>query len=132
MWLEDLVAHLEAAGVGTAGEDLFWGGKQDKPASCGAVIPYAGLPPELQFGTEDVWLNKPSIQFSWRSEKPDDMKEALDKAELAYGAIANVQLRQIGGTYFHSIAAIQSPFLIETDDGSLPSFGFNCRVVYER
>ena len=43
MWAEDIVDHLVAAGVGTAGTDLYWGILPDKPESCGAVIPYPGL-----------------------------------------------------------------------------------------
>ena len=39
MWAEDIVDHLVAAGVGTAGTDLYWGVLPDKPESCGAFRP---------------------------------------------------------------------------------------------
>ena len=71
MWAEDIVDHLVTAGIGVAGENLFWGVLPDTPAFCGAVIPYPGQPPEEAFGSEGAWLERPRAQFSWRAESTD-------------------------------------------------------------
>ena len=132
MWTEDILGHLEAAGVGTCGTDLYWGQLPDSPKSCGAVIPYPGLSPEEQFGSEGAWLERPRAQFSWRAGAPDRVAEAFTKAQEAFDALAGVQMRTIGSTLFYRIQALQSPFVLYQGEDGLVVVGFNFATEFLR
>ena len=131
MWASDIVDYLAAAGVGTAGEDLFWGSLPDKPESCGAVIPYPGQPPEQQYGSEGAWLEKPRAQFSWRAESTDKVAEAYAKAQVAFDALTGVQSTNIGTTKVYRVVVNSSPSTLYQDEDGLPVVGFSFVVEFE-
>ena len=132
MWLSDLVDHLEAQGVGTAGVDLFWGRRPEEPTSCGVLIPYAGLAPEHEFGADEVSRELPRAQFSWRADKPDMIEAAFTKAQEAFDVLSSIHVQTIGTTKFYKVAALQSPFLISEEGDDLPLVGFNVQAEFER
>ena len=131
MWLMDIANHLEAAGVGTVGVDLFLGPMPEEPVSCGALIPYPGAPPEQQFGAEGAWLEKPRCQFSWRAADHSDFELALSKGQLAFDALTGVQTRTVGSTKVYRIQVHASPSVLFQDEAGRSMVGFNLTVEFE-
>ena len=127
-WAQEIVEFLSDAGIGTPGTDLFYGVMPDTPKFCGAVIPYPGRQPEQQFGEPDVWLEMPRAQFSWRAGAPDQIQDAFEKLQLAYELLQRVQVEVIGGTLYHRIQPLQTPFVSDIDESGLPVVAFNFEV----
>ena len=127
-WSQEIIEFLSDAGIGTPGEDLFWGVMPDTPKFCVAVIPYPGRQPEQQFGAPDVWLEFPRAQLSCRAGAPDQIQDAFETAQLAMELLQRVQVEVIGGTLYHRIQPLQTPFVIDIDESGLPVVGFNFEV----
>lgn len=130
-WAHEIVAYLAETGVGMNAKNLFWGFLPDDPASCGAIVPYPGEPPEKQFGTEEIWLEKPRAQFTWRGPTPDDAETAFLNAQVAFEALARIQTQTILDfpTFYHVVEPLQAPYLRDLEVSGLPLVSFNFRVV---
>ena len=131
MWITDIANHLEAAGVGTVGVDLFIGPMPEEPVSCGALIPYGGQSPEQAFGQEGAWLEKPRCQFTWRAADHSDFELALSKAQAAFDALVGVQARTVGTTKVHRIDVHQSAGVLYQDEAGRIMIGFNFTTEFE-
>ena len=71
-------------------------------------------------------------QFVWRSASPDGVGDALEKAQVAFEALAGTQAQTIGSTKVYSIQGLQSPGLLYQDEGGLTVIGFNFVVEFEQ
>ena len=131
-WLTDIVNYLASAGIGVAGETLFWGILPDSPASCGAVLPVPGSPAEEAFGSAGVWLTKPRAQYVQRAGSPDGIQAAFETAQLAYEEIMSIgHARTVGSTHILNVSA-QSPGVVEMTESGLPVVGFGFSLDIEQ
>ena len=132
MWIKDIVDHLEAAGVGTCGTDLFWGVLPDTPKYCGAVLPDPGSPAEEAFGSTGIWLLKPRAKFVWRAGALDQVQGAFEQAQLACESLYAIgHAVTVGSTHILNVSA-QSPGLVEMTEGGLPVAGFTFSLEIEK
>ena len=132
MWAEDIVGHLEAAGVGTCGTDLFWGVLPDMPKYCGAVLPAPGGAAEEAFGSTGIWLSKPRAQFVQRAGAPDQIQDAFQTAQAAFEAMYAIgHAVTVGTTHILNVSA-QSPGVVEMTESGLPVVGFTFTLEIEQ
>lgn len=113
--LSEIADHLATSGLGTVGDDLFYGTMPSTPDACGVVYEYQGAPSELGFGVPGVQFEAPAVQVVFRGV-PDDYDGPRGQAELAYRALATVQATALGGTNYLLITPQQAPFLLARDD----------------
>ena len=128
-WSQEIIGFLSDAGIGTPGEDLFWGVMPDTPKFCIAVIPYPGPAARTAVRghrTCGWWF--PRAQLSCRAGAPDQIQDAFETAQLAMELLQRVQVKVIGGTLYHRIQPLQTPFVIDIDESGLPVVGFNFEV----
>lgn len=113
--LDEVAALLASASLGVVGADLFIGTLPNDPPACCAIYEYGGLEPTGQFGATGIQHESPAIQVVFRGA-PNDYNGPRVKAAAAFQALTNVETQSLGGTFYHWIHAIQSPFFLQRDD----------------
>ena len=114
--LDEIVAFLDAEGLGTAWADLFMGSMPDDPDACGCVYETGGIPPDLGFGSSAVRFESPAIQVVFRGA-PDDYATPRANAKTAFASLAGVEApTTLTGTIYNWIHPLQSPFKLGEPD----------------
>ncbi|HEX6827145.1 MAG TPA: minor capsid protein [Nitrospiraceae bacterium] len=132
--LDELGTYLEAQGVGILGVSLFQGGiPQDAPNiaiqdSLLALIEVPGLPPVHVHTQTAATYEQPMVQVATRGQPYgyDGARAMAQQAFLALDGLANVVL---SGVEYLWIQAMQSPFLLRTDELARPLLVFTVRVA---
>jgi hypothetical protein len=122
--LEQLLDHLQAAGLGVKGTTLFANLLPDTPHALVALLPYPG---EAGGWRDDQGLpadDAPRFQVNVRD--PSETT-ATTLAKQVHAAL-HVRQRAIGGTWFMAIEPLQSPFLLKRDESDRAVVVFNVRA----
>jgi len=127
MFIDDLVTLLQVGGCGTFGTTIFSGPKASIPGpGAGAFLTLretGGSKPDIIQNTPLLpGYVKPSAQIVARS---DDVKEARDLIQLAYGVLFPVRNQFVNGTWWVWIMMVQEPFDLGEDEDGRPRFAFN-------
>ena len=119
----DLATVLQTAGIGTLGDDLFWGrGLTDTPDTQIAVQQYSGFSPEIAMTAVagQVIAERPRCQIVCRAR---EYTVAEAQARLAWNALTNY-----GAGSVLYVSPVQSPFYMGIDAQNRCLVGFNCDV----
>lgn len=131
MLLDDLGVFLEGLALVTVGTDLQLGTLDLEPSECCALIEYAGDQP-LRNQSEGAARSgaqtgeRPRIQLLCRSETYSAGRSLIQSIWSALDGIVN---QTINGVWYVRVRALQSPFLLETDQNGRYMFGANFEVT---
>jgi hypothetical protein len=120
----DLATVLQTAGIGTLGDDLFWGrGLTDTPDAQTSVQQYGGLPPEMAMTDVigKVIAERPRCQIVCRA---NEYAVAEAQARLAWSALTNYKATPGAGSVMY-VSPVQSPFSMGPDQQNRWLYGFN-------
>ena len=114
--LDDVVAALEAAAVGTFGTDIFAGGTPKAATMDTAILTVFEYPGE---GILDTFgentppaVEQPRVQVLARAKS---YPAAHDKCRAAYDALHLIANETVNGIYYERIEPLQQPFLVGRD-----------------
>lgn len=96
------------AALGTLGT-LVLGFMPASPDEIGVIYEYPGFAPERRFGVVGVGYEYPALQIVFRGA-PHDYATPRATAELAYRALAQVEVMSLSGTPYLQINPRQSPY----------------------
>jgi hypothetical protein len=126
--LDEIAAHLQAAGVGIICQTLFMGSMpQDEPStgSQDAVTAILEIPSRPPVRTHDKnLLELPRLQIQTRGA-PYGYPEARQKAQDAWDVLEAVVNQLLSGVTYLRIEAQRSPYWLRTDDYNRPYFQFD-------
>ena len=130
MILDDAADLLSSGGIGTVGTNLFKGIMPDIPDACVAVFETGGLPPvhAMASAVGQAVVERPRIQVLCRAAQYD-YATARTKAHDVYKLLDGLPARDINGTAYKWIAAVQSPFFIGPDANGRVLISCNFDVV---
>lgn len=118
MLLPDIVSVIETAALASFGVDLFSGGLPPNPSECCALVEYGGMPPmrtqnEGAIPSSAQGAEMPRFQLIVRSSDYEAGRTFIQSLWDLLDAIVN---RDVNGTFYQRVAALQSPFMLERDD----------------
>jgi len=127
----ELIAHLIAAGIGTAeATDWFINQMPDTPDICYVVYNTGGPAPLRDFGSS-VWSREyPTLQLRFRGV-PGDSDGPHVKAQAAYEAVSTIMVATLSGTYYYSASPAQVPFILRKDERDRVEWVFNVNTEKE-
>jgi hypothetical protein len=130
--LEEVLAYLDAQGLGTAGTDLFHARLPKDPDACGAVYETGGIAPDLGFGSTAARFENPAIQVVFRGA-PQDHDGPRAQAKTAWEKLAAVEAPQaLSGTIYNWIRPLQQPFPLKKPDDTDPRWIIACNFLVEK
>lgn len=97
--LDALGAHLQTAGVGTLGTDLFLAQFQDSPDLAVVVMEAQGFDPIHTFGSSISRGDRPRVRVVCRAAL-NDYPAARSKAEQVRAVLGAIRAQTIAGTTF--------------------------------
>lgn len=105
MLVDDIASHLQTAGVGTVGTDIFKGHIPDDDASssyndCIALFPHGGDPPELVGGLENPRLTVRVRNTSYSA--------GMSKANAVMVALHTLNEKTLNGHRYLFVRAVSS------------------------
>lgn len=131
MLLDDIADVLTSGGVAERGVDIFKSRMPAQPAAAVAVL-YGGssAPPvhAMAGSAGQALAERPVISVWTRACQPGD---AAKRAQDAFFVLDGLGTRLINGVLYHSIYAVQSPFLLERDENDRTVFACNYVVTRE-
>ena len=131
MLAEDICAVLSAAGVGTAGVNLFAGFLPDAPDAASVVYETGGSAPTMAMrATVGAVVENPSVQVVSRALAYDEAA-ARATSHTAWKALCGLPDQTVNGTRYLWALPIQSPFLMGRDEAGRVLIAFNADVVKE-
>lgn len=97
--LDALGAHLQTAGVGTLGTDLFLAQFQDSPDLAVVVMEAQGFEPLQTFGSSVVLGDRPRVRVVCRAPR-NDYPAARAKAVAVRNSLGAIRAQTISGVSF--------------------------------
>lgn len=130
MILDDLADYMSSQGLGTTGTNLFKGIMPDTPDACVAVFETGGLPSvhAMASAVGQAVVERPRIQVLCRAAQYD-YATARTKAHDVYKLLDGLPARDINGTAYKWVAAIQSPFYMGSDANGRPLIATNYEIT---
>ena len=127
MFLDEIVARLEAEGVGTFGTDIFIGSGSQIPSGPG---PYLSLRESPGMGPlltqNDTGVERPTAQIVGRAVNPLESRAMAQAAYEALGGVNNLYNITLSGTFYPSLRNRQPPGNIGMDEtGERTMYSFN-------
>lgn len=126
--IEELATFLDTASTRFAlGTNLFLNDLPDIPATATGLFETGGVPPTRTFrpSTKAAWENQ-RVQVYCRSTSSVKARADVQAVFVAFEGIVNTSL---SGTTYLRVSAVQSPFLLERDQGGRVSFAVNFDVM---
>ena len=129
--VEDMIAHLDTQGHGTAGTDLF---RDDLPGDSTdasiAVITVPGVPSDGQFGSDALKYEHPRAIVQARAGR-EAADTARSNAYAAYRELGTVQGETVNGTFYHHVTCLHPPFKLKNDEQGRPIYSFGIEAEKE-
>ena len=126
MFLDDLMAVLVAAGVGTKSVDIFATSASQMPTGIGpylSLIETGGTAPERTHNTiHPPAYQRPGAQITVRAKS---YAAARVMAKNAYDALGGVRNTTISGVWYREISPVQEPFDLGLDENGRARVVFN-------
>lgn len=124
--LNTYIAANIAGGQWVEGTNLFIGELPDAPDTACATFRYQGLAPDFVQGGANALRENPRVQVlvrdvTWAGSEA--------KAIAIFNLLNAICNENVGGVYYLSVAAIQSPFMLERDANRLVKFACNYQCV---
>lgn len=122
--VEELATYLDTSSTRFAlGTNLFLNDLPDIPATATGIYETGGIEPTRTFrpSTKAAWEN-PRVQLYCRSTSSVTARANID---AAYDIFEGVIDTTLSGTTYLRVSAIQSPFLLERDQGGRVVFACN-------
>jgi hypothetical protein len=115
--LPDIIDVIETAALATFGTDLFSGGLPPTPSECCALVEYGGMDPlrtqnEGAVPSSAQGAEQPRFQLLVRAADYEAGRNLIQSIWNVLDAIVN---RDVNGTFYQRVAALQSPFMLERD-----------------
>ncbi len=128
---DEIVAHLIAAGVGTAlGTDWFIDVYPNDPDVIYVATHSGGPPPVRDLGSATWSREFPSLQLRFRGARGDS-EGPRAKAQTAYEAIATIMTTDLSGTFYYKADPVQAPFKLMRDSDDRTTWVFNINTEKE-
>lgn len=125
MLLPELSGYLEAQGIGTRQVDIFYSRLPDQPDSVVALFEYAGRGPDIDHDGGLLQIEHPAFQVQVRDPDYDTGRLRIHNVYRAFVRVGN---DVIGGTEYHNVLPLQSPFFLRRDDSDRAVFVCNFLV----
>ena len=127
----EIIAHMIAAGVGTAeATDWFIDIYPNDPDVIYVATHSGGPPPTRDMGSATWTREFPSIQLRFRGA-PGDSDGPRAKAQTAFEAISTIMVATLSGTFYYKADPIQSPFKLMRDSDDRTTWVFNINTEKE-
>ena len=132
MLLDELCAYLEAEPTSSLvqGTDLYQNAMPATPGDAVSLAEYSGMGPLFRQSdaASGPTCERPQVQLIVRNTDHDTARALMRTLWVWLGAVTNDTL---SGTYYQSIRAMQSPFLLRRDDNERWLFAANFHVIKE-
>lgn len=116
--LEEISAYIQAAGIATAGTDLFLGEYPDAPDELIALIETEGPGPTYTMDRTGPSAVMPRLQVLVRAL---DYPTARSRAQAIYDLLAGIVNTALSGVRYTSCTPVNSaPFFLERDANNRP------------
>ena len=126
MLLEDIADFLASEGGYVGGTNLFTYGLKPAPDRQIALNQTGGVHPHGNMANDATKVTEqPTIQVLCRDAQATN---AAELAETVFAIFEDVPTRTINGTVYRSIAALQSPHMLDRDDQRRELFVFNVLI----
>jgi len=131
MLADDMVTLLEAAALGTGGEDLLIGAMPPTPDVMTVITEAGGLQPTHAFSDALPIIEYPRVQVRTRAA-PDDYQASRERIEEIYQFFVQRGAETVsGGARYLRWVPIQMPFALGQDDNRRWVFAVNFEVWKE-
>ena len=131
MLLPEIAQEIEDNALATRGTDLFLGVLPPNPSSCCALVEYTGEEPlrtqnEGAAGLSAQGSIRPRVQLLCRASAYETGRSLIEQIWRALDVITN---QELSGTFYQSVRAMQSPFLLDRDENDRYIFAANFAIT---
>lgn len=126
----EIVALLEANGLGVFGTTIFLHKLPEAPDVCIALDITSGSPPDGAFGVLGIKYEKPSIRVRVRGVRADP-EGPRARIENIFRLFPKVMGTTLSGTKYLSLQPLQPPFILEEDGNGRTIWTFNALAEKE-
>ncbi len=129
MFVDEIVARLVAASVGTFGTSIFAGSKATIPTGDGPYLTLMETGGSGSMGTHNnTAVERPTMQLVSRATKYPDARAQCAAAYAALGGANGLYNTTLSGVFYLKIKARQCLTDIGTDEIGRPQIAFNIEV----